>query len=66
MVTGSSGTVLNEKNTIFCLVSNCKRITVYIDLRSKPELQNSPIRLCFVIKQGTLPLQLVVPNALQP
>lgn len=39
--------------------------SVYVDLRSEPELQTSPIPLHFVIKKETLPLHLVVPNALQ-
>lgn len=38
-----------------------ERITVYRDLRPQP----SPIPLCAIIKEGTLPLHLVVPNALQ-
>lgn len=64
MVTGSSGTVLNEKNHDLLPAEQLQeRITVYIDLRSEPELQTSPIPLRFVTKKGTLPLHLVVPNA---
>lgn len=40
-----------------------ERITAYRDLRHEPE--PSPIPLCAIIKEGTLPLHLVVPNALQ-
>lgn len=39
------------------------KITVYRDPRHDPE--PSPIPLCAIIKEGTLPLHLVVPNALQ-
>lgn len=65
MVMGSSGTVLNEKHDLLPAEQLQERITVYIDLRSEPELQTSPIPSRFVIKKGTLPLHLVVPNALQ-
>jgi len=66
MVMGSLGTVMNEKShSILPAEQLQERVTVYTDLRPEPELQTSPIPLCFVAKKGTLPLHLVAPNALQ-